>query len=67
VLQGPEQSFGVRIIVGDVRAAEGRHDPKPLQGRDHRASPHGFTGFGMQDEAARIDVALTVSRPWSAS
>ena len=32
VFQGPEQGLGVRVIVGDVRTAEGRHDPEPLHG-----------------------------------
>src|SRR5512146_2968088 len=40
VLERPKQRFGVWVVVGDVRTAEGRHDAEPLEWGDHRVAAH---------------------------
>src|SRR6185437_1999811 len=59
VFEGAEQCFGVRIVIRDVRSAEGRYDPEPLQRCDEGTGAHRFAVVGVQYEALGIEVTLS--------
>src|SRR5262249_31333746 len=48
---------GVRIIVRDVRSAEGWHDAERERRRDHRATLHGPV-VGVEDELFALDAVV---------
>lgn len=61
MFQGSEERLGVRIVVRDVRTAEGWDDAEPLESRDHGVGTHRFAVVGVQHESARIDIAISAS------
>ncbi len=58
VLQGLELRFGVRVVVGDVRAGVGLGDAQVGQQQRDRLGRHGAAAVGVQAELAAGDALL---------